>query len=77
MGKPLGYYGITATAEDEAAFEALSREELVALLSNITDLLADEFDCKDTDFLEVHDIGGDSVDLAKAVVNRLDEVGNG
>jgi hypothetical protein len=77
MGKPLGYYGLEVTAEAEAAFEALSRAELVALLRHSVDELADEFDCKDTDFLDRHDVPGDSVDWAKAVINRLDEVSNG
>lgn len=76
MSNPLWYYGLEVTAEAEAAFEALSRAELVSLLILAADELADEFGRKDTDFLDRHDVAGDAVDWAKALVNRLDEVGN-
>jgi hypothetical protein len=75
MGKPLGYYSIEATAEDEAEFEKLTPSQLIAVLKEVVDELADKLDCDETcRFLEECNMGGEALDLAKAVINRLEEV---
>jgi hypothetical protein len=80
MTKSFGYYGVKASPEAEADFQRLTKPQLVALLEAIVELMAEVHGCEYEFFFDRYEpsqVDGRTIDMAKAVINRIDEVDNG